>query len=331
MIYMKTLTIHIGRIVQGISFRGILIIRIFSVSLLVTLFSCTTPYMVRQNPEMVNITPPQWAPDYDNFNPVNYYYLPDIECYYDLRNREFVYMQDGNWRFSASLPSIYASFDLNNCFVVKLNISVQEPWRHFQYYVAHYPRYYYKSVNRDRGHDNSWSSRWFNENPRHSGNNNDRPNNEGAHRNVGREDKGYKSNYNKSYNNQVATPGGNRTENRQGAVSQPNPNNINSVNQVNNGGVNGNRQRSGSQPAQNDSNKKNQVTNSGNNHNEVKQSPQTSGDTPRKNGETTRQTEPVKYYGRQIGQPVKVQRNMRKSQDNKIEEKDSNIRTRRSE
>ena len=34
-------------------------------------------------------TPPQWGPaDYDD---VRYYYLPDIECYYDVPHSMFIY------------------------------------------------------------------------------------------------------------------------------------------------------------------------------------------------------------------------------------------------
>ena len=291
---METLNVQNEKILQGISFRGTVIIPFFAVALLFTLYSCVTPYMVGQNQGMTYGTPPPWAPNNDNFGQVNYYYLPDIECYYDLRNREFVYIEDGSWRFSASLPSIFASFDLNNCFVVKLNTEVYEPWLHFEYYVAHYPRYYYKSYNRNRDRDNAWSSRWFNENARHSGNNNDRANYEGIHRNEVKKEVEYRGNKNGDYKNQAASPGGNR-ENRQGAGSQPNRNNTNY---------------------------NNQVTNGGGNTREVKQTPQPSKETPRKNSTANRKAQPVKYYGKQIGQPVKVQKNMRKQQEKKSEEKE---------
>ncbi len=300
---MKTLNIHFEREIRGISFRGLVIIPVFAVALLFTLYSCTTPYMVGQNQGMTYGTPPPWAPNNDNFDQVNYYYLPDIECYYDLRNREFVYIEDGNWRFSASLPSIYASFDLNNCFVVKLNKAVYEPWHHFEYYVAHYPRYYYKSYNGNRDHDNAWSSRWFNENARHSGNNNERANYEGTHRNELKKETGYKPDRNTDYRNQASSPGENRNEKRQSSGSQSDRN----------------------------SNYNNQATNGGGNRIEVKPTPQPSKDTPRKNGAANRQAQPVKYYGKQIGQPVKVQKNMKKTKENKSEEKGPTSRNRRGE
>ena len=297
---MEALKIQNEKILLGISFRGMVIIPLVAAALLFTLYSCTTPYMVGQNQGMTNIAPPPWGPGYANFEPVNYYYLPDIECYYDLRNREFVYIEDGNWRFSPSLPYIYASFDLNNCFVVKLNNAVHEPWTHFQYYVSHYPRYYYKSVKRDRDHDKAWSSRWFNENARHSANNNDHANYEGARK----KDAGYRPERNTEYKNQTPGPVGNRTESRQGT---------------------------GSQPARNNTSNNKQVNNGGGNPNEVKKTPQPSKETPQQTGAATRQAQPVKYYGKQIGQPVKVQRNMKETQEKKSEEKVPASRKRRGE
>ncbi len=94
----------------------------------------------------VSLIVPAWAPPYQNAQLVKYYYLPDIEVYYDVSNQEFVYLQDGSWMFSSSLPPIYAGFDLYNSFVVMLDSRVYEPWMHHHYYVSHYPRYYYHSV-----------------------------------------------------------------------------------------------------------------------------------------------------------------------------------------
>jgi hypothetical protein len=127
--------------------------------------SCATTYVQRPM-EGRNIVPPPWAPYYDNVNMVRYYYLPDIECYYDVWNREFVYLEDGNWMFGSTLPPDYSWYNLNTAFVVVLNQNVYEPWRHFHYYVAHYPRYYYETTYRNNYYDRDRPMRGFNENPR---------------------------------------------------------------------------------------------------------------------------------------------------------------------
>jgi hypothetical protein len=89
---------------------------------------------------------PAWAPPYSDTQFVRYYYLPDVEVYYDVWNGEFVYLHDGNWLFTTSFPQMYPGFDLYNCFVVVLDSRVYEPWMHHHIYVSHYPRYYYHSV-----------------------------------------------------------------------------------------------------------------------------------------------------------------------------------------
>ena len=104
---------------------------------------------------------PQWAPPYSAG--VRYYYLPDIEAYYDLSARDFVYLSNGQWYYSASCPSNYAGFDLSNCFTVTLDVNIYQPWMHHQYYVSHYPRYYYRDY---YDHSNIPYVRGFNENSR---------------------------------------------------------------------------------------------------------------------------------------------------------------------
>ncbi len=106
----------------------------------------------------VQYTNPLWAPPY--YSGVGYYYLPDIEAYYDLSDQDFVYLDNGQWLFSPGLPPMYSGYDLYNGFVVALNVGVYQPWLHHQYYVSHYPRYYYHNVYRD----NFATIRGFNEN-----------------------------------------------------------------------------------------------------------------------------------------------------------------------
>lgn len=84
---------------------------------------------------------PAWAPDY--YLGTRYYYFPDIETYYDLATRNFVYLNNGRWLFVPTLPPIYSTFNLHNAFIVIVNRSVYTPWMHHHYYNSHYPRYYY--------------------------------------------------------------------------------------------------------------------------------------------------------------------------------------------
>jgi len=87
---------------------------------------------------------PDWAPEY--YPGVRYYYLPDIETYYDLSNQDFVYLDNGQWLFSNTLPSMYSGYNLYNGYEIALDIDVFQPWMHHHLYLSNYPRYYYHSV-----------------------------------------------------------------------------------------------------------------------------------------------------------------------------------------
>jgi len=121
---------------------------------------------------VANYDNPQWAPPY--YSGARYYYIPDIECYYDLSSREFIFLNNGVWYYSPNIPSMYAGFDLYNCFTIVLNVNVYRPWMHHQYYVSHYPRYYYhdyydrSNIPYVRGfNENSRSALYWKENERH--------------------------------------------------------------------------------------------------------------------------------------------------------------------
>lgn len=68
----------------------------------------------------VNIgSQPVWGPvGYDH---VDYYYLPDIESYYYVPKRQYVYLNSGSWIFSTRLPSRYANYDVERGYKVVLN------------------------------------------------------------------------------------------------------------------------------------------------------------------------------------------------------------------
>lgn len=80
------------------------------------LFITSTQAQVSVN---VNLgTPPVWAPA----NPVatQYYYLPDIDAYYDVPAARFIYVRNGQWVRAERLPSRYRAYDLRKGQVVYL-------------------------------------------------------------------------------------------------------------------------------------------------------------------------------------------------------------------
>jgi len=88
---------------------------------------------------------PRWrAPGYDY---VEYYYLPDIETYYYVPRRQFIYLSNGRWVFSASLPYRYRDYDLYSGYKVVIN-------RPNAYYYHDQYRVKYK-------HDNGLHRGWY--------------------------------------------------------------------------------------------------------------------------------------------------------------------------
>lgn len=74
-------------------------------------------------------TLPDWGvADADS---ARYYYLPDIESYYDIRNRNFVYMKDGSWVKTNDLPANYSDYDLYSGYKVVLTDDA-EPFSNYE-------------------------------------------------------------------------------------------------------------------------------------------------------------------------------------------------------
>src|SRR5688572_12571265 len=64
----------------------------------------------------LNFGLPAWGPaGYEN---ERYYYLPDVQSYYDTRWGMFVYYDDGRWIHRSQLPAIYINYNLFNGYKV---------------------------------------------------------------------------------------------------------------------------------------------------------------------------------------------------------------------
>lgn len=90
----------------------------------------------------VNIgVPPPWGPvGYSN---IEFYYLPDIEVYYDIRTSQFIYFQSGRWHRSRYLPGPYRNYDLYNGYKVVLrDYHGSHPYYYFNSHKAKYHKGY---------------------------------------------------------------------------------------------------------------------------------------------------------------------------------------------
>ncbi len=153
------------KLTPGILKSFALIAGLFSLALVMQ--SCYTHTYVTDRPVVRHevVAPPNWAPAYDNVEEVHYYYLPDIEVYYDVWRNEYVYQNQGNWVYSAYMPSYYSNYNVNDGFVVVLDRKAYEPWRQHRTYASEYPRYYYQTrYNNNSDRSNNGRMRGFNEN-----------------------------------------------------------------------------------------------------------------------------------------------------------------------
>jgi hypothetical protein len=77
---------------------------------------------------------PAWGPT--GYDRVEYYYLPDIEVYYNVPQHRYYYNERGRWINSASLPSRFHNFDLYHSYKVVVNEPT--PYRNHAIYREKY-------------------------------------------------------------------------------------------------------------------------------------------------------------------------------------------------
>jgi hypothetical protein len=69
---------------------------------------------------------PEWGPvGYDH---VDYYYIPDVDAYYDVPAHQYVYFQNNVWVHGAYLPGPYRNYDIYHGYKVVVN--QRNPWMH---------------------------------------------------------------------------------------------------------------------------------------------------------------------------------------------------------
>jgi hypothetical protein len=94
--------------------------------------------------------PPPWGPV--GFSSVHYYYLPDVEAYYDVQSSMFIYFGDGKWIHRSYLPGRYRNYDLYGGYkVVMTDYHGNTPYTHFKEHKSKYGRGYHGSAQRTIG------------------------------------------------------------------------------------------------------------------------------------------------------------------------------------
>lgn len=304
--------------------------------------SCMSTVYVpeRRTTVRTEVVPPPWAPPYENVQEVHYYYLPDVEMYYDVWSHEYIYLQNGNWVYTTAYPSYYSSYDINSAYVIVLDAKVSEPWRHHDLYVSHYPRYYYRSVydedgrhrDNNRRYDNRGYNaneyrgnvRGFNENVKTPIYRNGPPSDNSNRRYTMPNNNNNNTNYTGNERSRPARrsdatgENGNRTTVNPGSNNPSyNQNSQGNTRQENENVAAPGRRTENNQPANNverrTENQQNNEVRGGrtDNNNQNNQNNQN------RNTEQTQRSQPAVYPGKDVGQPVRVRRNMQPAKDEK--------------
>lgn len=92
-----------------------------------------------QSVNRTTTTLPDWGvAGYDN---ATYYYIPDIETYYDVRAKHYVYMENGKWARTTTLPATNKDYDLYSGYKVVLTDD-KEPFADYDKLKIRYAKGY---------------------------------------------------------------------------------------------------------------------------------------------------------------------------------------------
>ena len=94
--------------------------------------------------------PPPWGPS--GYSDVRYYYLPDVEAYYDVPSSMFIYYNGVTWIHRRSLPTRYRNYDLYNGYKVPMSdYRGDSPYTNFRKHKVQYARGYRGQEQRNIG------------------------------------------------------------------------------------------------------------------------------------------------------------------------------------
>jgi len=71
---------------------------------------------------------PDWGPV--GYHHARFYYLPDIDAYYDVNAHQYVYNENNVWVHGGTLPPRYGNFDRYHSYKVVVN--QRNPWEHHE-------------------------------------------------------------------------------------------------------------------------------------------------------------------------------------------------------
>lgn len=93
---------------------------------------------------------PDWCGHYEN--DVEYFYLPEIEAYYDVNAALFIYLGPHGWIRTAYLPEYCHDYDLNRGYKVVIDYRGRSPYTHFNHHRKVYYHDYHRNYRQEYYH-----------------------------------------------------------------------------------------------------------------------------------------------------------------------------------
>jgi uncharacterized membrane protein YgcG len=122
--------------------------RLFGAALVGAFALLATPAAQAQVGVNINIGAPAWGPQVPYGT--QYYYIPEIDGYYDLYNQQYIVYQDGYW---VPLPELYG-YDPYQFHPVIVDYRGPQPWAQIGYYRQRYAYQPYRNYGPSRGYYN---------------------------------------------------------------------------------------------------------------------------------------------------------------------------------
>lgn len=80
---------------------------------------------------------PLWGPV--GYDYVRFYYIPEIDVYYNVASHKYTYFHGNRWVTKSKLPGRYRNVNLYNTYKVVIND--RDPWRQHSHHRNSYARY----------------------------------------------------------------------------------------------------------------------------------------------------------------------------------------------
>ncbi|TCC98153.1 hypothetical protein [Pedobacter psychroterrae] len=116
--------------------------KLFLLTMLGLASAITLPATAQLNVSINIGSQPQWGPS--GYNHVDYYYMPEIESYYYVPTKKFIYYSGNTWVHTRSLPTRYRNYDLYSG--PKYVINSPRPYMQHNVYKVKYSKHKPKYV-----------------------------------------------------------------------------------------------------------------------------------------------------------------------------------------